>query len=348
MLGMIMNGVMPAVLSTSFSICISKRTNSMKNIKAVGLLSGGLDSTLAAKLMLEQDIEVFAINFVSPFCLCTSKGAGCPSVNTAVSQLGDIPLKKVVLSDEYLNIIQNPVYGYGKGLNPCLDCRILKIRKAFEHMKEVGADFIFTGEVLGQRPMSQHRRAFELIDKTVPNQGLLLRPLSAHLLQPTIPEIKGWVDRKKLLKLEGRTRKPQINMAENFSIQDYPCPAGGCLLTVESFAERLKLWLSVKPNLEMRDVQLLKNGRLVITPKKKLMLVARNEEECNNLSLLRRKQEWVVSPMNFLGTSVWMQQPEYHFAVKKIMEYSKSFDMQKAQLILKGNETITDYVSSYV
>ena len=211
----------------------------MNDVKAVGLLSGGLDSTLAAKVLIDQGIDVHAVNFVSPFCNCTPKSAGCASVVKAVRQLGGIPLKRIALGDEYLRMVKSPQHGYGRGLNPCVDCRIMKIRRAAEYMREIGASFLFTGEVIGQRPMSQNRIAIETIDKYSGMAGYILRPLSARFFDPTIPEINGLVDRSKLPAFQGRSRKPQIELAHAAGIADYPCPAGGCLLTDESFAERL-------------------------------------------------------------------------------------------------------------
>jgi len=208
-------------------------------IRAVGLLSGGLDSTLSAKLMLEQGIEVYAINFTSPFCTCTPKSAGCAAVITAVRELGDIPLRRVALGDEYLEMVRNPRHGYGSGMNPCIDCRIMKIRKAGEYMGDIGASFLFTGEVLGQRPMSQHRQAIQMIDRESGLEGLVLRPLSAAHFKPTRPETEGWVDRSSLLGISGRSRKPQISLAAEKNIRNYPCPAGGCLLTDKNIARRM-------------------------------------------------------------------------------------------------------------
>jgi len=198
----------------------------MTRIKAVGLLSGGLDSTLAAKVLIDQGIDVHAINFVSPFCTCTPKTAGCASVLTAVRQLGDIPLKRIVLGDEYLEMVKSPKHGRGKGMNPCIDCRTMKIRKAVEYMREIGGSFLFTGEVLGQRPMSQHRRAIDIIDKESGVAGLILRPLSARLFAETVSEKEGWVDRESLLAISGRSRKPQIALASQKGINDFRCPAG--------------------------------------------------------------------------------------------------------------------------
>lgn len=235
----------------------SGRVNSRR--RAVGLLSGGLDSTLAARLMIEQNIDVYAINFVSPFCTCTAKGAGCPAVVTAIRQLGEIPLKRVTLREEYLAMVRNPQFGYGRAMNPCIDCRIMKIRKAGEYMREIGADFLFTGEVLGQRPMSQHRAALETIDRESGLAGLIVRPLSCGLLEPSIPEQRGWIDRTQLLSIAGRSRKPQIELAQDFSINDYPCPAGGCLLTEPQFSAKLKLLLETQQDITVRDIKLLKS-----------------------------------------------------------------------------------------
>jgi len=190
-------------------------------IKAVGLLSGGLDSTLAAKLMIEQEIDIYAINFTSPFCTCTPKAAGCAAVVTAVMGLGNIPLKQVALRDEYLEIVRNPKHGYGSGMNPCIDCRIMKIKKAGDYMQKIGAAFIFSGEVLSQRPMTQHKPTLNLIDRESGLQGYILRPLSAVHLEPTIPEMKRQVDRSRLLGISGRSRKTQISLAAEKGIKDY-------------------------------------------------------------------------------------------------------------------------------
>jgi tRNA U34 2-thiouridine synthase MnmA/TrmU len=224
--------------------------------KAVGLLSGGLDSTLAAKLMLEQGIEVYAVNFTSPFCTCTPKNAGCAAVVTAVKGLGNIPLKQVALRDEYLEMVRAPKHGYGSGMNPCIDCRILKIQKAGEYMRQINASFLFTGEVLGQRPMSQHKRALELIDRESGMGRYTLRPLSAVQLEPTIPEVNGLIDRTKLLGISGRSRKRQISLADEKDIKDYPCPAGGCLLTDRHFADKIRDYLAFtkQPCLKSEDI----------------------------------------------------------------------------------------------
>jgi tRNA-specific 2-thiouridylase len=208
----------------------------MKKVKALALLSGGLDSTLAAKLILKQGIDVVAVNFVTPFCLCKKGGCGATE---AAKQLG-VPLKVVNVGDEYLKMVRKPKHGYGRNMNPCIDCRIFIVKKAKKYAKEVGAAFIFTGEVLDERPMSQHSRAMKIIEEESGLKGKILRPLSARLLPETDIEKKGLVDREKLLDIRGRSRKPQIKLAEKFNIKDYPCPAGGCLLTYREYANKLR------------------------------------------------------------------------------------------------------------
>jgi tRNA U34 2-thiouridine synthase MnmA/TrmU len=209
-------------------------------MKAIALLSGGLDSTLAAKIVLDLGIELEALNFLTVFCTCTNKGETCLASQKAVSALG-IPLKVLNVSEAYLPVVKNPKHGYGSNMNPCIDCRIFMLKKAKAYMEEIGASFIVTGEVLGERPMSQRRDSMRLIEKEAGLDGLILRPLSAKLLPASIPEKEDWVDREKLLKIQGRSRKPQIHLADHYGIRDYPCPAGGCLLTDPVFPLRLMM-----------------------------------------------------------------------------------------------------------
>ena len=269
-------------------------------IKAVGLLSGGLDSTLAAKLMLEQGIELYAINFISPFCTCTPKKAGCAAAITAVKKLGGITLKRVSLGDEYLRMVRNPKHGYGSGMNPCIDCRIIKIQKAGEYMRKIGASFVVTGEVLGQRPMSQHRTALRIIERESGLEGLILRPLSAKLLSPSIPEKEGWIDRERLLEITGRSRKPQMGLAAKYGIVDYPCPAGGCLLTDPGFARRMRD-LMAHSEITLNDIDLLKLGRhFRLMPQAKL-IVGRNKEENERLLRLAKRDDVCFGPAEVKG-----------------------------------------------
>lgn len=291
-------------------------------ICAVGLLSGGLDSTLAAKLMIEQGLEVNAINFTSPFCTCTPKRAGCAAVVTAVRELGGIPLKQVALRDEYLELVRYPKHGYGSGLNPCIDCRIMKIKKAGEYMREIGAAFIFTGEILGQRPMSQQRQQIEIIDRESGLQGHILRPLSARHFKPTIPEQKGWVDRNRLLDISGRSRKMQITLAAQKGIKDYPCPAGGCLLTDKHFADKMRDYFLYTERPTIRDIPLLKVGRHFRLDCGSKVIVARDEQECKILKNLCPKHDHLLVPVDFRGPSVILQGSSFQGAVEKMLKYT--------------------------
>ncbi|MEF8788215.1 MAG: hypothetical protein V5A84_04020, partial [Planctomycetota bacterium] len=204
-------------------------------MRAVALLSGGLDSTLAIRVLQDQDIEIHAINFMSLFCTCTPKDSSCSAAQTAVDQLG-VSLKTVNTSKEFVELVKDPPHGYGSEVNPCLDCRIVMFRRAQEYMDEIDASFLVTGEVLGERPMSQRREAMRLIEKEAGLEGLIVRPLCAAHMEPSIPEEKGWVDRDALLDIRGRNRTPQMELAEKYDINDYPCPAGGCRLTDPGYA----------------------------------------------------------------------------------------------------------------
>ncbi|MBU1148110.1 MAG: hypothetical protein KKD11_07115 [Candidatus Omnitrophica bacterium] len=245
--------------------------------KAVALFSGGLDSMLAIKLILEQGVEVHALNFLTIFCTCTSKGC-MHQATKAAKDLG-VPLKVMNITKEYMEVVKNPKHGRGRAMNPCIDCRIFTFKKARSFMDEIGASFIITGEVLGQRPMSQRRHAIELIEKESGLKDLILRPLSAKLFEPTIPEKEGIVDREKLLDIQGRMRVRQISLAEELGISDYPCPAGGCLLTDKGFSNKLKDLLKYKPNYDLNDLHILKTGRQFRINVKSKLFVGRDEKE---------------------------------------------------------------------
>ena len=262
--------------------------------RALALLSGGLDSTLAIKVMLEQGIEVIALHFTTPFCQCDHHKEGCKSESQAVAEKFNIPIKVINQTEEFLKIVQHPKHGYGSQMNPCIDCRILMLQTAARYLKESGASFIITGEVLGQRPMSQHYRALTLIERESGLKGLILRPLSAHLLEPTIPEKEGLVDRAKLLAFSGRSRKPQMALAELFEIKDYPCPAGGCLLTDPSFAVRLKDLLKHGAELTINEALLLKVGRHFRLDEKTRLIVGRNEPDNKIIDSLARSSDILI------------------------------------------------------
>jgi tRNA-specific 2-thiouridylase len=273
----------------------------MTKVKALALLSGGLDSTLAAKLILNQGIDVIAVNFVSPFFVCAKDDGGAAE---AAKQLS-VPLKVVNVGDEYLKMVRKPKHGYGRNMNPCIDCRIFILKKAKKYAKEIGASFIFTGEVLDERPMSQHSRAMKIIEEEAGLKGKILRPLSAKLLPETVMEKKGIVDREKLLGIRGRSRKPQIKLAKGFNIKDYPSPAGGCLLTCKEYADKLRDLFRHKKRCSMADVSLLKVGRHFRFGENKI-IVGRNEAENNCLTAEKAQNDYyfevpdVGSPITIL------------------------------------------------
>ena len=268
-------------------------------MKCIALLSGGLDSTLAVKVILEQGIEVVSLNIKTPFCRC-NRLKGCSFIAKKVVDEFGTGFKFFYMGEEYLRMLENPPHGYGKNVNPCIDCRILMFRKAKEVMEEEGASFIVSGEVLGQRPMSQHKAALGMIEKEAGVEGLVLRPLSAKLFPPSIPENEGWVDREKLLDFSGRSRKPQIELAGHLGVKDYPCPAGGCLLTDISFAGKLKD-LIARGGLTLRGVELLKAGRHFRWNGSFKLIVGRNEKENEFLRAKAGGGDMILEPHELMG-----------------------------------------------
>jgi tRNA U34 2-thiouridine synthase MnmA/TrmU len=261
-----------------------------KKPKAIALLSGGLDSTLAISVMLDLGVEVVALNFTTIFCNCTSerRKAGCGSEARRVSKLFGVELKVLNAMPDYMEVVKNPKYGRGSGMNACKDCRIFMFKKAKKYMEESGADFIVTGEVLGQRPMSQHMESIKLIERDSGLEGLVVRPLCAKLLAPSKPEEDGLIDREQLLSISGRSRKPQIQLAAEKGITDYACPAGGCLLADKSFSRRLRDLLDNDPEADVDEVRLLKHGRHFRLSNGAKIIVGRDETENDTLERLGR------------------------------------------------------------
>ena len=264
-------------------------------MKAVGLLSGGIDSTLAAKIIADMGIDVFGLNFVTPFCTCTKKG--CKNEAIQIAQQLNIKLKIIYASEEYIQIIKNPKYGYGKNMNPCLDCRIFMFKKAKLYMEEIGASFIFTGEVLDQRPMSQKLSQLKLIERDTGLDRLILRPLSAKYLELTIPEEKGWVDRNRLLSIKGRSRKQLKQIAEEQGIE-YRCASGGCKLTDPQFAKRIKE--SFEHNEDSLDeIYLLRYGRHFRLKNNRKIVVGRNEIENKIIKNIAKENELLFEVQDY-------------------------------------------------
>jgi hypothetical protein len=247
-------------------------------VTGIGLMSGGLDSMLAARLLMDQGIEVVGISFITPFF-------GSANAEKAAEKIGFRLLIRDI-TEIHLEVVKNPPSGYGANMNPCIDCHALMVKEAGKIMEREGWDFVFTGEVLNERPMSQTRAALNRVANLSGSRGLLLRPLSALHLAETIPEKEGKVDRKRLLDIQGRSRKPQMGLAVKYGIGDYPTPAGGCLLTDQSFSRRLRDLFENGPERGIPALELLKIGRhFRLHPGVKVIVGRNHDENCRLLDL---------------------------------------------------------------
>ena len=263
-------------------------------MKAISVFSGGLDSILAVEIIRRLGIEVLAVFFETPFFTSEKK---VKKYTDAVH----LPIRIIDITERHLEVLKNPTHGYGRNMNPCIDCHALMFRIAGELLREEGAVFIITGEVLGQRPMSQNRHAFSIIDRESGMEGLILRPLSAKYLDRTVPEEKGWVKREDMMDFSGRSRRPQMELAKKLDIKEYPSPAGGCLLTNEVFSRRLKDLMTCNPLFERRDIELLKTGRhFRINPKTKL-IIGRKEEENDFIISLAKEEDLCLNTPSIPG-----------------------------------------------
>lgn len=271
----------------------------VRMLRALVLFSGGLDSILAAKITQDLGIETTGLYFDNPLVSLASERTSAEVAETA-KDLG-LPLRIEPCRTDYFQVLANPRFGYGKNFNPCLDCRIYQLRRAKELMQEEGAGFLVTGEVLGERPMSQRRDALFLIDREAGVKGLVLRPLSAKLLPPTLPEEKGWVRREELFGIQGRSRKPQMELAASLGIKKYPTPAGGCLLTSPDFAKKVRDLLAWGGELNPREIKKLKVGRhFRISPGVKA-IVGRNQQENKELLTLAGTEDLIFKVKAFPG-----------------------------------------------
>ncbi len=244
-------------------------------MKAIALFSGGLDSTLAMKLILDQGIEVIACNINTGFGSTKDR---LNHMKNMCEQVG-AEFKSIDIRDEYIReVLFTPKYGYGKNFNPCIDCHAKMFEVAKRVMKEWGASFLISGEVLGQRPMSQNRESLDKVLNLSNCDGLLLRPMSAKALEPTIPEINGWVDREKLENIIGRNRERQMELAESFGLKDYEAPGGGCLLTDEKFSNKIRDFIA-HDTFNVEDIPTLKYGRQLRLPERAKLIIGRNAED---------------------------------------------------------------------
>ena len=301
-------------------------------MRAISLFSGGLDSQLAVALIKKQNIDVLGINFVTPFF-----GASERTIQAA-KDLG-IELHTIDISDEYIpGVLNNPVYGYGKNLNPCIDCHGFMLKKAGDYMSQVDASFLVTGEVVGQRPMSQNKSALNAVDKLSGYRGFIVRPLSGKLLPSTEPEIRGWIEREGLLDISGRGRTRQMELADKFSIKDYPSPAGGCLLTEQNFARRLKKLLERNKAPRQDEMEILKVGRHFILDTDKLLVVGRNQSENRKLEEHTWPNDWLIraadrpGPLGLLRYSKDYNPELLNFAAAIVARYSDAKNLEQARV----------------
>ncbi len=268
-------------------------TSKPKKAKCILLYSGGLDSILAYKILEEQGISVTAIRFISSFfgSNLLKKEAQEKEIKKSLENYG---IKLIIkdISEEFLDIVKSPPHGYGRYLNPCIDCKIFMIKKAIELMPEMGADFIATGEVVGQRPMSQRRDALNIIDRDSGAKRLIVRPLCAKHLLKTIAEERGIVDREKLLSICGRGRKEQIELAQKYGIKNYPAPAGGCILTDPIISERLKKLFKIYKDFSSHDALVAQVGRQFLINKEAWLVLGRNKGE--NLKIRELSQDMAL------------------------------------------------------
>lgn len=295
--------------------------------KAVALISGGLDSILAARVVMEQGYEVTGLYFTSAF----SKAFGHEQNTHAarVSRETGIQLRIIDLGQEYIDLIRDPKHGYGKNINPCIDCKIFMLQKALAVMEELGAPFIITGEVLGQRPMSQRRDTLSVIERDSGLRGRILRPLSALLLPPTQAEQDGLIDRSGLLGISGRSRTEQFKIAGKFRIKEFSAPAGGCLLTDKNFSDKLRDLFLEQKDISPLDIRLLTVGRhFKVSPGVRIVL-GRDSHENDVLADIASSEYHLFQPHDFTGPAAILTGPATKDAKelvgRLIVTYSKKF-----------------------
>jgi len=290
----------------------------MKKAKCLSLCSGGLDSTLAIKILQENGVKVQPISFVSYFF-------GSKAAEKACKGLG-VKLRIEDISDKHLKMVKNPKHGHGSAYNPCIDCHKMMLEEAKKIMIAEGYDFIATGEVVGQRPMSQNRNALDLIEKETGLRGKIVRPLCLKLLPETVAEKNGLINREGFYDISGRSRTRQIEIAEKLGVVDYPSPAGGCILTEDNYGKLLSSLFEMKPKANGNDCLIMRQGR-VFFENNLLVVVARDHNECVALESLRKKGDIVLKP-------------EFPGPVTLLRPFAK---IRKDELIEKGIEYILKY-----
>jgi tRNA U34 2-thiouridine synthase MnmA/TrmU len=303
-------------------------------VRAFGLMSGGLDSMLAVRVLQDQEVEVTGITFQTPFF-------GPARAEKAASQLG-VTLRVIDIGAPHLEMLKNPKYGYGSQMNPCIDCHALMLQTAGGIMEAEGYDLLCTGEVLGQRPMSQRRDALMAVDKLSGYGGYILRPLSAKLLRETIPEKEGKVDRERLLDICGRSRKRQMVLADHYGLKEYPSPGGGCILTNAGYSDRLRDLFASQEKVELRDVELLKWGRQLRLPSGGRIVVGRAHADNLKIQELSRDHDLLLmvqgipGPTGLLVTKTTQQELEMAAAI--VAAYSDAETGEEAVVMISGRD----------
>ncbi|MFC1843781.1 thiamine biosynthesis protein [Thermodesulfobacteriota bacterium] len=319
-------------------------TTNHKQRTALALFSGGLDSTLACRVVAAQGIKIVAVKFVTPFFgyeLLQKK----QEYIRWIKEISDIDLKLKDVTIPYLELLKNPAHGYGKNFNPCIDCKIFLLSEARKIMPEIGASFLITGEVVGQRPMSQRRDTLRIIERESGCDDILVRPLCAKNLAPTKAENEGLIDRQKLLDFSGRNRKPQMQLAQKFGIKDYPSPAGGCILTDPILSLRIQEYYETHEQIIPEDILLMMVGRQLKLPSRAWLVVGRNQTENIKIEKLRLPDDWLLQPKDIPGPSAilrYSSKPEdLETAASIVVRYSKKSarELGNAVIIADQNDT---------
>ncbi|MGB0724056.1 MAG: tRNA (5-methylaminomethyl-2-thiouridylate)-methyltransferase [Nitrosopumilus sp.] len=313
-----------------------------KKKKVVALLSGGLDSQLAIKMMQEQGFDVSAVAIKTPFCDFDC-GRGCGfEIRERADDL-DVNLKTVYLGDEYIEMLKKPKHGIGSGFNPCIDCRSMMFDAGKKHMEEIGAEFIISGEVLGQRPMSQYKQALRIIEKESDLVGKIVRPLSAALLPETDPEKDGLIKRENLGMIRGRTRKNQLEMAKKYGIENPPNAGGGCLLTEPHFGIKAKDLFEHTKNPTINDIDLLKIGRHFRLDEETKFVVGRNKDENEMIKAIALPDDILLEAKDFFGPVSILRgtdlKKHLKFAASVTLRYSDAPNDKTAIVLIKNKDS---------
>jgi len=308
----------------------------MSGKRAFSLLSGGLDSILATRLIMDQGIEVVGLHFITPFFGYQHKGREAEQVEKWHCLYG-ISARILDVSEEFIQILRHPRYGFGKNFNPCIDCKIFLFSQAKKIMEAEGGEFLISGEVLGQRPMSQRRDALRIVERDSGTEGILLRPLCAKNLKPTRPELMGLVDREKLLALSGRSRKPQLELAAEMGIQNFPTPAGGCYLTDPVLAKRFQRYFATQAEISKHDLLLLMVGRHFRLPAGARLVVSRREGENEKLLNLRQEGDLILKLQGIPGPLGLVRgeigEKDLYLAAAIIARYSKARALPQVEVV---------------